>query len=94
MWYKYNTTITLLRCNRGTVIIVRRIFFVGENHRVRCICNIYTTNTAVVFFDIGLTNTDILNWHRFWIGSQCNCFRMGEIYSNLNVSVMGVAAEL
>ena len=37
------------KSNRGTRIVVKRFFFVGENHRGRCICNICTTNTAVFF---------------------------------------------
>ena len=40
------------------------------------------------------TNTNIGKYHRFWIGSQGNYFRMGEKCSNRNVSVMSLAAEL
>ena len=43
------------KSNRGTVIVVKWFFFVGENDRGRCICKIlYITNTAVVFFVMGL----------------------------------------
>ena len=50
LWYFYYGND---KSNRGTVIVVEQVFFVGENHRGRCICNIYTTNTAVVFFVMG-----------------------------------------
>ena len=37
------------KSNRNTVIVVETGFFVGENHRGRCNCNTYTTNTCGIF---------------------------------------------
>ena len=44
-YYIYNNC----KSNRDTVIAVKRVFFVGENNRGRCNCNIYTTNTCGIF---------------------------------------------
>ena len=55
LWYFYYGN---GKSNRGTVIVVERIFSLAKTIVVDiCICNIYTTNTAVVFFVMGNTLT-------------------------------------
>ena len=55
-YYIYNNC----KSNRDTVIVVKRVFFVDENHRGKCNCNIYTTNTCGIFC-YGITYLMILN---------------------------------
>ena len=38
LWYFYYGN---GKSNRGTLVVVKKGFFIGENHRGRCICNIY-----------------------------------------------------